>query len=123
MHKQRERQGERQDNKDRKTRHDKSDDKTDKTRPKLTVKNCQLGRAKINNGDTVTNTISGVRLLLIVMFLVRNPSKPIFKGIFFTFIYMYYGPPILKVFRITDLNLKRFLAYWKKHLNARNFNG
>jgi hypothetical protein len=46
-------------------------------------------------------------------------SKPvklytIFTGNFFTFIYMYYGPPILKVFKIMDLNLKRFLAYYGK---------
>ena len=27
---------------------------------------------------------------------------------------MYYGPPILKVFKIMNLNLKRFLAYYGK---------
>ena len=47
-------------------------------------------------------------------------SKPvklytIFTGNFFTFIYMYHGPPAnLKVFKIMDLNLKRFLAYYGK---------
>jgi hypothetical protein len=46
-------------------------------------------------------------------------SKPvklytIFTGNFFTFIYMYYGPPILQVFKIMDLNRKRFLAYYGK---------
>jgi hypothetical protein len=29
-------------------------------------------------------------------------------------IYLYYGPLILKVLRIMDLNLKRFLAYYGK---------
>ncbi len=43
-------------------------------------------------------------------------GKPVlFLRVFvFTLIYMYYGPPILKVFRIMDLNLKRFLAYYGK---------
>ncbi len=119
--------------KGRKTRHDKSKNKKDETRQKLTVRNCQLGRAKNN-----------LYIIYIFVYLHRNykwwhsdkynfchqavadsnvpGSKPVetcltlchFYEYFFTFIYMYYGPPILKVFRIMDLNLKRFLAYYGK---------
>ena len=71
--------------------------------------------------STATHRIRGIRLLLIVMLLVRNPSHliPFLPVIFYLHlhvrcIYLYYGPLILKVFRIMDLNLKRFLAYYGK---------
>jgi hypothetical protein len=73
-----------------------------------------LHRNVIYMVSTATHRIRGIRLMLIVMLLVRNPSHliPYLPVIFY--LLPYYGPLILKVFRIMNLNLKRFLAYYRK---------